>query len=147
MAALELTDIVKSFEERTVVSDVSLSVSDGEFVAILGPSGCGKSTLLRIIAGLEHATSGRISLGGRDTTWLHPKDRAIAMVFQNYALYPHLSIFENIAFPMRIAGARKRDVDDSVQRVASLVGLSHLLDRKPRHLSGESGSGLRWRGR
>ncbi len=136
MAALELTEIVKAFEERKVVSDVSLSVSDGEFVAILGPSGCGKSTLLRIIAGLEHATSGRISLGGRDTTWLHPKDRDIAMVFQNYALYPHLSIFENIAFPLRIAGAAKREVGEAVQRVAALVGIAHLLGRKPRQLSG-----------
>lgn len=136
MAALELTEIVKTFEERSVVSDVSLSVSDGEFVAILGPSGCGKSTLLRIIAGLEHATSGQISLGGRDTTWLHPKDRDIAMVFQNYALYPHLSIFENIAFPLRIAGTSKRELGEAVQRVAALVGISHLLARKPRQLSG-----------
>jgi multiple sugar transport system ATP-binding protein len=136
MASVELLGIEKHFDDRNVVAGVSLSVQDGEFVAILGPSGCGKSTLLRIIAGLERATAGTVRIGDVDATALHPKDRNIAMVFQNYALYPHLTVYENIAFPLRVHRASRRSVDDAVRKTAELVGITHLLARKPRHVSG-----------
>ncbi len=136
MADVELIGIEKRFEERAVVAHVSLTVADGEFIAILGPSGCGKSTLLRMIAGLEHPTSGTISICGRDATRLHPKDRNIAMVFQNYALYPHLTLFENIAFPLRVNGVPKRVADEAVRAVAEIVSIGPLLSRKPRQVSG-----------
>ena len=136
MANVEIDGIEKRFDGNGGIDSISLSVTDGEFLAILGPSGCGKSTLLRIVAGLERPTAGTIHIGGRDATGLHPKDRNIAMVFQNYALYPHLSVYENIAFPLRVNHVARRTIDREVRRMAELVGITHLLSRKPRNVSG-----------
>jgi multiple sugar transport system ATP-binding protein len=118
------------------VSNVSLTTADGEFVVLLGPSGCGKTTLLRMIAGLELPTYGDVFIGDRRVTRLQPKDRNVAMVFQNYALYPHLSVYENIAFPLRVRGANNKLTDEKVKWAAELVGLTRLLKRKPRQMSG-----------
>src|SRR5215217_2610921 len=136
MARLEIRQVSKVFTDHTAVSDVSLTVNNGEFLVLLGPSGCGKSTLLRMIAGLELPTYGDIVIGDRVATRLQPKDRNIAMVFQNYALYPHLTVYENIAFPLRVRGTNSKVVDEKVQWAASLVGLNKLLKRKPRQMSG-----------
>ncbi|PIP00199.1 ABC transporter ATP-binding protein [Pleomorphomonas carboxyditropha] len=136
MARVDIEGIEKRFNGEGGVHGVTLSVQDGEFLAILGPSGCGKSTLLRLIAGLERPTAGRIRLGGRDATGLHPKDRDIAMVFQNYALYPHLTLRENIAFPLKVKRLPRRAIDTRVAEVADMVGIGHLLGRKPRQVSG-----------
>ena len=136
MARVEIRRVSKIFAEHAAVSDVDLSVEDGEFLVLLGPSGCGKSTLLRMIAGLELPTSGDIVIGDRVATRLQPKDRNIAMVFQNYALYPHLSIYENIAFPLRVRGVKGKAVDEKVRWAAGLVGIDKLLARKPRQTSG-----------
>ena len=103
MATLDLNNISKSFDKTKVLHDIRLSIKDKEFVVFVGPSGCGKSTLLRIIAGLEEATNGSVIIDGKDVSSAHPVDRGISMVFQSYALYPHLSVFENIAFPLRVA--------------------------------------------
>jgi multiple sugar transport system ATP-binding protein len=136
MARVEIRRISKIFAEHTAVSDVDLVVQDGEFLVLLGPSGCGKSTLLRMIAGLELPTSGDIVIGDRIATRLQPKDRNVAMVFQNYALYPHLTIYENIAFPLRVRGVKQKAVDEKVRWAANLVGIERLLTRKPRQTSG-----------
>ncbi len=136
MARLEIRQVSKIFADHTAVSDVSLTVNDGEFLVLLGPSGCGKSTLLRMIAGLELPTYGEIVIGDRVATRLQPKDRNIAMVFQNYALYPHLTVYENIAFPLRVRGANSKLVNEKVKWASELVGLGHLLKRKPRQMSG-----------
>jgi multiple sugar transport system ATP-binding protein len=136
MARVEIRRVSKIFADHTAVSDVSLSIEDGEFLVLLGPSGCGKSTLLRMIAGLELPTYGDIVIGDRVATRLQPKDRNIAMVFQNYALYPHLTIYENIAFPLRVRGVKGKALDDKVRWAAGLVGIERLLARKPRQTSG-----------
>jgi multiple sugar transport system ATP-binding protein len=136
MARLAIREVSKRFQGHTAVDGVSLDVGDGELVVLLGPSGCGKSTLLRLIAGLEQATGGSILIGDRDVTRLRPKDRDVAMVFQNYALYAHLTIFENIAFPLRVAGLPNRIVQEKVRWAAELVEITRLLDRKPRQTSG-----------
>lgn len=135
MTSVDVQGITKRFGDQTVLSQLNLSVKDGEFLVLLGPSGCGKTTLLRIIAGLEVSTSGDIVIGTRNVTRLRPKDRNIAMVFQNYALYPHLTIFENIAFPLRVRGERSQ-VDEKVRWAASIVEIEDILDRKPRQTSG-----------
>jgi multiple sugar transport system ATP-binding protein len=136
MASIEVRNITKRFADETVIADLNLSVRDGEFLVFLGPSGCGKTTLLRMIAGLDVPTSGNILIGTRDVTRLQPKDRNVAMVFQNYALYPHLTIYENIAFPLRVRGVRGSKLDEKVRWAASLVAIENLLDRKPRQTSG-----------
>ena len=136
MARVEINQVSKIFADHNAVSNVSLAVEDGEFLVLLGPSGCGKSTLLRMIAGLELPTYGDIFIGDRRATRLQPKDRNIAMVFQNYALYPHLTVYENIAFPLRVRGADRKSVDDKVRWAAELVGLTRMLKRKPRQMSG-----------
>lgn len=136
MAQLQIRRVTKIFEGHMAVSDVDLTVPDGEFLVLLGPSGCGKSTLLRMIAGLELPTRGDIIIGGKVATRLQPKDRNVAMVFQNYALYPHLTIYENIAFPLRVQRADKARIDEKVRWAASLVGIEGLLGRKPRQTSG-----------
>jgi multiple sugar transport system ATP-binding protein len=136
MARVEIRRVSKVFADHTAVSEVDLTVEDGEFLVLLGPSGCGKSTLLRMIAGLELPTSGDIVIGDRIATRLQPKDRNVAMVFQNYALYPHLTIYENIAFPLRVSGVKGKAVDAKVQWAADLVGITKLLKRKPRQTSG-----------
>jgi multiple sugar transport system ATP-binding protein len=136
MARLEIRQISKIFTDHTAVSNVSLTVNDGEFLVLLGPSGCGKSTLLRMIAGLELPTYGDVFIGDRQATRLQPKDRNIAMVFQNYALYPHLTVYENIAFPLRVRRTDKAATDKKVRWAAELVGLTRMLHRKPRQMSG-----------
>lgn len=136
MARVEIRQLSKIFTEHTAVSDVNLTVNDGEFLVLLGPSGCGKSTLLRMIAGLELPTYGDIIIGDRVATRLQPKDRNVAMVFQNYALYPHLTVYDNIAFPLSVSGASKAKIDEKVKWAAGLVGIEKLLKRKPRQMSG-----------
>jgi len=137
MAAIELEHVTKVFSGGVVaVDDVSLRVEDGEFMVLVGPSGCGKSTLLRAIAGLEDITSGAISIGGRDVTDLAPRHRDIAMVFQSYALYPHMSVRENLGYGLKVRRTSKAEVKRRVDEVATLLGLDELLERKPAQLSG-----------
>jgi multiple sugar transport system ATP-binding protein len=137
MAAIELDHVTKAFAGGVVaVDDVTLTVADGEFMVLVGPSGCGKSTLLRMIAGLEEITDGTISIGEVDVTDLEPSDRDIAMVFQNYALYPHMNVRENLGFGLSVRRTPKREIVRRVEDVAALLGLQDLLDRKPAYLSG-----------
>ncbi len=136
MAGLSIEGARKSFGGTEVLKGVSIDVADGEFAVIVGPSGCGKSTLLRAVAGLEELTGGRIAIGGRDVTDLAPSQRGIAMVFQSYALYPHLSVRDNMAFGLKIAKAAKDDIARQVQRAAEILNIEPLLDRKPAALSG-----------
>jgi sn-glycerol 3-phosphate transport system ATP-binding protein len=136
MATLELHDLRKSFGATQVLRQIDLSLVDGEMLVIVGASGCGKSTLLRLVAGLETPSSGRVIIGGRDVTALDPSERDIAMVFQNYALYPHMSVFDNMAYGLRIRGLSRGDITRKVEQAAELLGLEALLTRKPRQLSG-----------
>ena len=136
MAGLSIENARKSFGETQVLRGVSIDVADGEFAVIVGPSGCGKSTLLRAVAGLEELTEGRIAIGGRDVTDLPPSARGIAMVFQSYALYPHLTVYENMAFALRIAQADKGAIDSAVRGAAAILNIEGLLERKPAALSG-----------
>ncbi len=136
MATLDLQNITKSFGSAKVLHGIDLAIRDKEFVVFVGPSGCGKSTLLRIIAGLEEATSGQIVIEGRDVSRDAPVDRGIAMVFQSYALYPHLTVFENIAFPLRVARLAEADVAAKVGRAADILQLTDKLQLKPGQLSG-----------
>ncbi|MBI4566206.1 MAG: ABC transporter ATP-binding protein [Planctomycetes bacterium] len=136
MSALEIREATKRFGDVAAVDGVSLEVEPGAFCVLLGPSGCGKSTLLRLIAGLETPTGGRIAIGGRDVTGLEPKERDIAMVFQIYAHYPHLSVFDNMAFPLRVRRIGEPEVRQRVEEAAELLQLSELLKRRPRELSG-----------
>jgi len=136
MAAIRLQDLTKRLGETTVADGLSLSIADGEFFTFLGPSGCGKSTLLHIIAGIEAPTSGAVWLDARDVTAVPPQQRDIAMVFQSYALYPHMSVFENLAFPLRNRGVAPDEIDRQVHHVARTLGLSAQLGRRPGQLSG-----------
>ena len=136
MAQLELRNVRKSFGALEIIKGVSADIANGEFVVIVGPSGCGKSTLLRMVAGLEAITSGDILIGERVVNDLEPKDRDIAMVFQNYALYPHMSVRENMAYGLKIRRFAKDDIETRVQRAAKILELGELLARKPRELSG-----------
>ncbi|EPX87758.1 carbohydrate ABC transporter ATP-binding protein, CUT1 family [Rubellimicrobium thermophilum DSM 16684] len=136
MASVELASISKSFGAVDVIRDLSLSVEDGSFCALLGPSGCGKSTLLRMIAGLERVSGGSVRIGSRDVTHAEPKSRGVAMVFQSYALYPHLTVAQNIAFSLSLAGRPRAEQRAAAERVARLLQLDHLLDRRPAELSG-----------
>ena len=136
MAEITFRDVRKSYGAVEVIHGVSTEVADGEFVVIVGPSGCGKSTLLRMVAGLEAITAGEIAIGGRVVNRLEPKDRDIAMVFQNYALYPHMTVADNMAFSMKLRRAPRAEIDKRVQRAAEILGLTKLLDRYPRQLSG-----------
>jgi multiple sugar transport system ATP-binding protein len=137
MAAIELEHVTKTFAGDVVaVDDVNLTIADGEFMVLVGPSGCGKSTLLRMIAGLEEITEGTISIGDLDVTDLEPPDRDIAMVFQNYALYPHMNVQENLGFGLSVRRTPKSEITRRVRDVATLLGLQDLLDRKPANLSG-----------
>lgn len=136
MATLELSSISKSFDSTDVLHDISLAIEDKEFIVFVGPSGCGKSTLLRIIAGLEETTTGQILIDGQDVSHAPPVERGISMVFQSYALYPHLSVYENIAFPLRVQKMAKDEMDKSVQRAAEILQLTDKLSLKPGQLSG-----------
>jgi sn-glycerol 3-phosphate transport system ATP-binding protein len=136
MATLELHGLRKSFGPIDVLHGIDLSLSEGEMLVIVGASGCGKSTLLRLVAGLERPTSGRVLVDGRDVTNADPSARDIAMVFQNYALYPHMSVFDNMAYGLRIRGLARDDIRQRVDEAAGLLGLGALLQRKPRQLSG-----------
>ena len=136
MADLALRDLVKTYGSTEVLHGINLDVQDGEFVVFVGPSGCGKSTTLRLIAGLEEVTSGEIEIGGNVVNNLEPKNRNIAMVFQNYAIYPHMSVRKNIGFGLRSSSAPKAEKEKRINEVADLLGMSDLLDRKPNQLSG-----------
>ncbi len=136
MAPVTINAAVKRYGSFEALKGVSLNIEDGEFVILVGPSGCGKSTLLRMIAGLEEITSGEIVIGGRVVNDLAPKDRDIAMVFQNYALYPHMTVAENMGFSLKLKGVSKAQVEDKVNRAAAILGLESLLHRHPRQLSG-----------
>jgi multiple sugar transport system ATP-binding protein len=136
MAGVVLTDVVKSYGTVVAVDNVSLTIEDGEFVTLVGPSGCGKTTTLNLVAGLLEITSGTIEIGGRVINDLDPKDRDIAMVFQNYALYPHKTVYENLAFPLKMRGEKKDEVERKVRAAAESLGIKELLDRRPRELSG-----------
>ncbi len=136
MAAVTISDARKKYGELEVIHGVSVDIADGEFMVIVGPSGCGKSTLLRMVAGLERITSGTISIGTRVVNELEPKDRDIAMVFQNYALYPHMSVYGNMAYGLKIKGLPKAEIDTRVQRAAEILELQPYLKRRPRELSG-----------
>jgi multiple sugar transport system ATP-binding protein len=136
MGSISLQNVKKSFGEVEIIPDISLDIRDGEFVVFVGPSGCGKSTLLRLIAGLEDTTSGTILLDGQDMTKAPPARRGLAMVFQSYALYPHMSVRDNIAFPLKMAKASKDEIDRKVEYAARTLNLTSYLDRRPRALSG-----------
>ncbi|MDP2782715.1 ABC transporter ATP-binding protein [Devosia sp.] len=136
MAGLELRNIAKSYGAVSVIEGVSLTVADGEFVALVGPSGCGKSTILRMIAGLEDISGGEIVIGSEVVNDLTPKERNIAMVFQSYALYPHMSVYRNMAFNLELAGKPRDEIDRRVQVAATMLELGPLLERKPSQLSG-----------
>ena len=136
MSKVRVVNLVKRFDKTVAVNGVNLDVGDGEFVVLLGPSGCGKTTTLRCIAGLETPDEGEIYIDDNLVNDLPPKDRDIAMVFQNYALYPHMKVYDNLAFPLRMRKYPKQEIDRKVREVAKLLNISHLLDRKPRQLSG-----------
>ena len=136
MASLELRGIRKQFGAVPVIHGIDLSIADGEFVALVGPSGCGKSTLLRIIAGLEEASEGEIEIGDRIVNDLGPRDRNIAMVFQSYALYPHMSVFDNMAFNLKLSGKSKAEIEARVAEASRMLDLDPLLKRRPAQLSG-----------
>lgn len=136
MATIELKNVAKKFGEKYAVKPMNMTINDGEFVVLLGPSGCGKTTTLRMISGLEAVSSGNIFLNGRDVTWEHPSARDIAYVFQFYALYPHLTVKENISFTLRAQSVKKDEIEKRVKDVATLLKIKHLLKRRPGALSG-----------
>ena len=136
MASVSFRDVRKSYGGNAVIHGVSVDVGDGEFVVVVGPSGCGKSTLLRMVAGLETVTAGEIAIGERVVNALEPKDRDIAMVFQNYALYPHMTVYENMSYGLRIARVPPAEIASRVKRAAEILELDKLLERRPRQLSG-----------
>jgi multiple sugar transport system ATP-binding protein len=136
MASVGIRDVRKAFGATQVIHGVDISIGDGEFVVLVGPSGCGKSTLLRMIAGLENITGGEIRIGDRVVNNVPPKERDIAMVFQNYALYPHMTVAANMGFSLRLRSADKAEIDSRVHRAAEILGLMPLLERFPRQLSG-----------
>jgi multiple sugar transport system ATP-binding protein len=136
MGTIVLKDVQKRFGEVTIIPNANLSIRNGEFVVFVGPSGCGKSTLLRLIAGLEDVTAGEIIIDGNDAAQLPPAKRGLSMVFQSYALYPHMSVRNNIAFGLKMAGQPKAEIDAKVAKAAQVLNLTDYLDRKPRQLSG-----------
>ncbi|MFN3670885.1 MAG: ABC transporter ATP-binding protein [Bosea sp. (in: a-proteobacteria)] len=136
MASVQIADVRKAYGQTQVIHGVDIDINDGEFVILVGPSGCGKSTLLRMIAGLENISGGEIRIGPRVVNDVPPKERDIAMVFQNYALYPHMTVADNMAFSMKLRNAPKSEIDERVSKAAGILGLNNLLDRYPRQLSG-----------
>lgn len=136
MSKVELKNVTKIYDKKKIIDTVSLEIKDKEFLVLVGSSGCGKSTILRMIAGLETITDGEIYIGDKKVNDVHPKDRDIAFVFQSYALYPHMSVYENIAFPLKMRNLAKDKIDEKVKSVAEILDLNELLDRKPKQLSG-----------
>src|ERR1700751_423640 len=136
MAQVALRNIVKTFDRTPAVQGINLDIPDREFIVLVGPSGCGKSTTLRMIAGLEEGTSGNISIGGEVVNDLPPKDRDIAMVFQNYALYPHMTAYENMSFGLKLRKFSKTEIRQRVEHAARILDITELLDRGPKALSG-----------
>jgi sn-glycerol 3-phosphate transport system ATP-binding protein len=136
MAEIRLQGVRKTYDRLEVVHGVDVAIADGEFIVIVGPSGCGKSTVLRMIAGLERISGGEIAIAGRRVNDVEPKDRNIAMVFQNYALYPHMTVYENMSYGLRIRRMQPAEIRQRVERAAKILELSHLLERRPRELSG-----------
>jgi multiple sugar transport system ATP-binding protein len=136
MAGVQLRSVAKSYGDVAVLRDIDLEIQDGEFIVFVGPSGCGKSTLLRMIAGLEEITAGELTIGGERMNDVPPSERGIAMVFQSYALYPHMSLYDNMAFGLKLAKVPKAEIDAAVQHAARILHIEHLLDRKPKALSG-----------
>ncbi|KOF15346.1 ABC transporter [Ensifer adhaerens] len=136
MASVEFQNVSKSFGAFNALPDISFSIADGEFVCLLGPSGCGKTTSLRMIAGLETPTSGKVLIGGRDVTYLHPKDRQISMVFQDYALYPHMNLADNIAYPLKVRGEAEDKRHARAREVADVLKIGDLMKRLPSQISG-----------
>ena len=136
MAKVELRHLWKRFGDVVAVEDFSLNTSDGEFIVFVGPSGCGKTTTMRIVAGLETASEGEVLFDDKDVSDALPRDRDIAMVFQNYALFPHLNVFSNMAFGMRLRKVDKAEIEQRVRRAAQILGIEELLQRRPRELSG-----------
>jgi len=136
MAQLELSSISKTIEKNLILDKISLEICEGEFVVLVGPSGCGKSTLLRIIAGLDTPTMGDIAIEGKSAAGLLPNERGVAMVFQSYALYPHLSVYDNMAFALKMAKTPKAEIEFAINKSAQILGISQLLDRRPSQLSG-----------
>ncbi len=136
MAEIEFKNVVKRYDDVSVIKSLDLKIEDKEFMVLVGPSGCGKSTTLRMIAGLEEITDGDLLIGGRRVNNVHPKDRDVAMVFQSYALYPHMSVRENISFGLRLRKLPKEEINALVDEAAKTLGMTHLLDRKPKALSG-----------
>jgi len=136
MAPITFEHVTKRFDETTAVDDLDIEVADGEFLVLVGPSGCGKTTALRMLAGLEDVTSGRILIGGRVVNNVAPGSRDVAMVFQSYALYPHMTVYDNLAFSLRNHRVPRGQIDERVRRTAEVLELADLLKRKPRQLSG-----------
>ena len=136
MGQITLHQVTKSFGDVEVIPPLELTIEDGEFAVFVGPSGCGKSTLLRLIAGLEDVTSGTIKIDGKESTSVPPAKRGLAMVFQSYALYPHMSVRKNIAFPLRMAKLDKAEQDRRVEQAAAVLNLTDYLERRPGQLSG-----------
>ncbi|KIX12062.1 ABC transporter ATP-binding protein [Dethiosulfatarculus sandiegensis] len=136
MAQVVLRNLRKNFGDTEVLKGINATIADGEFLVVVGPSGCGKSTVLRLVAGLERITEGEVHIGDKLVNRLEPKDRDVAMVFQNYALYPHMSVYKNIAYGLKVRGIAKREISQRVDQAASLLGLSPFLGRKPNQLSG-----------
>ena len=136
MASVTYDHVTKKFNDTTAINDLNIAIEDKEFLVLVGPSGCGKSTALRCLAGLEEITGGRILIGQRDVSNVAPKDRDIAMVFQSYALYPHMSVYDNMAFGLKLRKTPKADIDRRVKEAAEILGIGHLLGRKPKQLSG-----------
>jgi multiple sugar transport system ATP-binding protein len=136
MASVTYDHLTKKFGETVAISDLNIAVEDKEFLVLVGPSGCGKSTALRCLAGLEEISGGRILIGSRDVSNVAPKDRDIAMVFQSYALYPHMSVYDNMAFGLKLRKTPKAEIDRRVKEAAEILGIGHLLGRKPKQLSG-----------
>src|SRR5213595_1170818 len=136
MAQVALRNIVKMFDKTPAVQGIDLDIADREFVVLVGPSGCGKTTTLRMVAGLEEATSGEIYIGDQLVNDVPPKDRDIAMVFQNYALYPHMTVFENMSFGLRLRKFPKPEIKERVENAARILDITNLLDRRPKQLSG-----------
>ena len=136
MASVHLQGITKQYEDNLVIKGIDLDIADGEFVVLVGPSGCGKSTLLRIVAGLEDVSSGTVEIGGRVCNDVEPSRRGIAMVFQSYALYPHMTVAENMGFALKLAGVPRPEIAQRVARAAEILQIGHLLERRPKALSG-----------